>query len=80
MQVGFGKNYGFPMVFAIGVKAGTPGVYRSSDEGRSWRKINRQGFGLGTMDEISGDPKKVGRVYVGTNGRGVWVADQVVAR
>lgn len=76
-QVGFGKGDATPMIFVIGVLEGVPGVYRSADGGKTWSKINGPEVGLATMDVIAGDPKRRGRVYLGTNGRGIWVADPV---
>ncbi len=77
-RVSFGKapSLGaFPTVFAIGRVNGRPGVFRSTDEGRNWSQINDAKTGFGTMMEIEGDPRVFGRVYLGTNGRGVLVAE-----
>jgi len=77
-QVGFGrpapgKNY--PTIFLIGTVDGVAGIFRSTDEGSTWVRINDASTGFGVMNNITGDPKVFGRVYLGTNGRGVLVAD-----
>jgi xyloglucan-specific exo-beta-1,4-glucanase len=52
------------------------GVYRSTDAGASWVRINDDQHQYGNAGEaITGDYSVFGRVYLGTNGRGVLVAD-----
>jgi hypothetical protein len=63
--VGFGKA-------APGTVGRVFGVFRSTDEGATWRRLNdgRHQFGyLGPS--ITGGPDLYGRVYLATNGRGV---------
>jgi hypothetical protein len=73
--VGFGKaapGAAYQAIYLNGTVHGVFGVYRSTDEGATWLRINddRHQFGyLGYV--ITGDPNVYGRVYVGTNGRGV---------
>lgn len=77
-QIGLGAaapGADYPALYIIGKVGGTGGVFRSIDEGRSWARINDAATGFGTMQVIEGDPKMFGRVYVGTNGRGILVAD-----
>lgn len=77
-RISFGKAQspgGYPTAYLIGTVRGVVGVFRSTDECRTWVRINDAATGYGTMDQIEGDPKVFGRVYVGTNGRGVLVAD-----
>ncbi|HRK21513.1 MAG TPA: xyloglucanase [Fimbriimonadaceae bacterium] len=77
-QIGFGKEAPgktYPTLYLIGRVKGIVGVFRSTDEGATWTRINDAKTGFGTMQVIEGDPKVFGRVYVGCNGRGVLVAD-----
>lgn len=69
---GLGKN----ALFAIGTLDGVRGIWRSTDLGRSWARIDddRHRWG-GRYRVISGDPRRAGRVYVGTDGRGLLFGD-----
>lgn len=66
---------GYPTLYIVGTISATSGVFRSTDEGKHWTQINDAETGFGTMNWICGDPKLFGRVYLGTNGRGVLFAD-----
>ncbi len=73
---GLGKD----SVFAIGTLGGLRAIWRSSDMGRSWKRIDddQHRWG-GRYRVISGDPRRPGRVYVGTDGRGLFYGDPVPA-
>lgn len=78
-RYGLGKGApgsGWPALYAIGERGGQQGVFRSIDGGARWQRINddRHQWGL-RMRVISGDPRRYGRVYVGTDGRGVMYGD-----
>jgi photosystem II stability/assembly factor-like uncharacterized protein len=78
--LGFGKaapgGDGYPAVFQTGSVEDLTGVYRSDDAGRSWVRINDDAHQWGwTGEVITGDPRIHGRVYLGTNGRGVQYGD-----
>jgi xyloglucan-specific exo-beta-1,4-glucanase len=64
-------------LYIAGKVGGVDGVYRSDDSGASWVRINDDQHQYGNMgNAISGDPRVYGRVYLGTDGRGVLVADR----
>jgi hypothetical protein len=77
-SVGFGKPHheaGFPTLFLSGKIAGVEGVYRSVDTGKTWLQIDDGQHHYGWIGVVSGDPRIFGRVYMGTNGRGVISGD-----
>lgn len=79
-SVSFGKaapGADYPSIFVIGRVAGVEGAFRSDDKGLTWVQINNEKSGFGTMMHICGDPKVFGRVYLGTNGRGIVVFDPI---
>ncbi|ROO61620.1 cellulose binding domain-containing protein [Micromonospora sp. Llam0] len=82
-NVGFGKGApgaGYHAVFLVGTIDGVTGVFRSDDTGASWVRINDDQHQYGNMgDAITGDPRVYGRVYLGTNGRGILMADRLGA-
>jgi len=76
-EVGFGKaapGERYPTVFVHGRVGGADGVFRSVDEGRTWLRINTDAIQFATRNVITGDPRVFGRVYLGTNTRGILVA------
>ncbi|MGP3982379.1 1,4-beta-glucanase [Streptomyces sp. KR80] len=78
-SLGFGKaatKNGYPAIFQVGSVADFTAVYRSDDEGRTWIRINDDAHQWGWIGEtITGDPRIHGRVYLGTNGRGIQYGD-----
>jgi photosystem II stability/assembly factor-like uncharacterized protein len=73
--VGFGKaapGTSYPAIYLTGLVAGVQGVFRSLDEGNTWARINVDAKQWGWIGQtITGDPNIFGRVYLGTNGRGI---------
>ncbi|KAG9017606.1 hypothetical protein FRB90_000557 [Tulasnella sp. 427] len=69
---------GYPSVFVIGTYNSVVGVYRSDDQGSTWTRLDDAAhrFGSGSANVISGDQRIWGRVYVGTNGRGIFYGDE----
>ncbi|HTW79643.1 MAG TPA: xyloglucanase [Terracidiphilus sp.] len=76
--VGFGRpaeGNPYPTVYAVGTVNGVYGIFRSLDEGRSWTRINDDAHQYGKLGDVTGDPRIFGRVYVGTQGRGIVYGD-----
>jgi hypothetical protein len=78
--VGFGKaapGARYHALYLIGTVNGVTGIFRSVDGGNTWKRINddRTRFGGTVGGVITGDPEVFGRVYVGSNGRGVLYGD-----
>jgi hypothetical protein len=77
--VGFGKaaaGASYPTVFIWGTIGGVTGVYRSTDAGQSWTRINdsaHQYGGPGNGHFVVGDMNTFGVVYMSTAGRGIVV-------
>jgi photosystem II stability/assembly factor-like uncharacterized protein len=75
---GFGKGgpgSGYAALYLVGVAKGVRGIFRSDDGARSWTRINDDQHQWGLVLQVTGDPKKYGRVYVGTHGRGIFYGD-----
>jgi photosystem II stability/assembly factor-like uncharacterized protein len=71
---GLGKG----AVFAIGSQSGVRGIWRSTDRGASWRRIDDAAHRWGGRYRVvAGDPRRAGRVYVGTDGRGLFYGDPI---
>jgi len=64
-----------PALYLVGTVDGQRGFFRSTDGGASWVRINDDQHQWGLVLQITGDPKKFGRVYVGTHGRGTFYGD-----
>ena len=72
-----------PAVYAFGVnfKMKFGGLYRSIDGGATWTRINDDDHQWGLRYRvITGDPRSFGRVYVGTDGRGIFYGDPAPAK
>ncbi|WP_141204860.1 RICIN domain-containing protein [Streptomyces griseorubiginosus] len=79
--LGFGKakpGTGYQALYLIGTVDDVTGVFRSTDKGAGWLRINddaHQWGAIGSLGIITGDPDTYGRVYIGTNGRGLQYGD-----
>ncbi|KRG71402.1 cellulase [Stenotrophomonas terrae] len=78
-SVGLGKpakDGDAPVLFVFGEMAGKRGLYRSDNGGRRWRRIDNdaQRF-AGVIRHVTGDARIPGRVYFGTEGRGIWYGE-----
>jgi len=76
-QAAPGRDY--PAIYvANGDQNGGPaaGLYRSDDQGATWVRINDARHQWGNRFRcLAGDPRIYGRVYVGTDGRGILYGD-----
>jgi hypothetical protein len=81
--VGFGKaapGQAYPAVYIWGTVGLVDGVFRSDNKGVSWVQINdadHEFGGTGNANEVLGDPRVYGRVYMSTAGRGTVYGDLV---
>lgn len=68
---------GYPALFAAATIGGVSAYYRTDDAGVNWVQINdaAHGFGAISANVLTGDPRIYGRVYLGTNGRGIFYGD-----
>ncbi|MFD6142813.1 WD40/YVTN/BNR-like repeat-containing protein [Promicromonospora sp. NPDC060271] len=79
--LGFGKaapGTTYQALYLIGTVKDVTGVFRSTDGGATWLRINdraHQWGAIGSVGVITGDPDTYGRVYIGTNGRGLQYGD-----
>lgn len=81
-QFDFGKSAPaatYPAIFIWGKVAGVVGFFRSDNAGSSWVRINSNLQQFGYINDMAGDPRVYGRVYLGTSGRGVVVGELVPA-
>lgn len=75
--VGFGKaapGSDFPTIYIYGTVDGVTGVFRSTDQGAGWVRVNdeqHQYGGPGNASMVIGDMNVFGRVYMSTAGRGI---------
>jgi hypothetical protein len=79
--LGFGKaadGADYPAIYQVGSTETITAVYRSDDEAKTWVRINDDAHQWGWIGEvIAGDPRVYGRVYLGTNGRGIQYGEPV---
>jgi hypothetical protein len=82
--IGFGKPapfHKYPALYSSAEVFGDWGIYRSDDAGFTWIRINDDQHQYAqTNSAITGDPRIYGRVYFGTNGRGIIYGDPVDCR
>jgi photosystem II stability/assembly factor-like uncharacterized protein len=66
----------YPSLYVAGSYRHQPGLFRSDDAGATWVRINDDLNQWGNRYTcIAGDPRIFGRVYVGTDGRGIFYGD-----
>ncbi len=73
--IGFGMaapGQGYMALYSSAQVNGVRGIFRSTDTGATWVRINDDQHQYGSTNEaITGDPRVFGRVYIGANGRGI---------
>jgi photosystem II stability/assembly factor-like uncharacterized protein len=77
---GFGKAASGrkdPALFVAGVIGSSDAIFRSDDGGGHWVRINDPLHRFGLILQITGDPNRYGRVYIGIHGRGVVYGERV---
>lgn len=78
-SVGLGKparDGAAAVLFVYGDVAGKRGLYRSDNSGRRWTRIDNDGQRFaGQIRHVTGDTRIHGRVYFGTEGRGIWYGE-----
>ena len=74
---GVGRNGQGQSLYLVGSTAGgRHGIFRSTDAGTTWLEINSPMQPIGDVPEcIAGSWSRFGEVFLGTNGRGVFVGD-----
>ena len=77
-SVGFGMagpGATYPALYLFGQIANALTFYRSLDGGAIWVPISDAAHQYGNASLIIGDPRTFGRVYIRTNGRGIFYGD-----
>ncbi len=66
----------YQAIYVYGNVNGTQGVFRSTDSGKTFLRVNddRHQYG-GNISVMTADPRVFGRYYLGINGRGIIYAD-----
>ncbi|WP_425490485.1 WD40/YVTN/BNR-like repeat-containing protein [Dyella mobilis] len=64
-------------LFAAGVRNGLQALYRSTDGGAQWLRIDDDAHRYGKIRLVTGDPRIFGRVYFASSGRGIVYGDSL---
>jgi xyloglucan-specific exo-beta-1,4-glucanase len=73
-SLGFGKpadGKTIPTLYLAGKVENVAGLFRSTDMGATWGRINDEQHQFGVVHQLAGDPRIFGRVYLATSGRGI---------
>jgi hypothetical protein len=77
-HIGFGRaktGSNYPSIYTSAVIDKVHAIYRSDDKAVTWVHINDESHQYGSVQCITGDSRVYGRVYFGTNGRGIVYGD-----
>jgi hypothetical protein len=66
-----GEPEAFPAIYTAATIGGTYGFYRTTDEGRTFVRLNTDAQMFGEINSIEGDSRVYGRFYIATGSRGV---------
>jgi xyloglucan-specific exo-beta-1,4-glucanase len=77
IAVGVPKAGATPVLFASATISGVNSVYRTDDLGQNWVKVAdaAHGFGSASGLVLAADARVYGRVFIGTNGRGIFYGE-----
>ena len=73
-NIGFGRpapGKTTPSVYLNATMGNAEGILRSDDAGRSWVRVDDPDHQFGWKNDVIGDPRVYGRVYLATGGRGI---------
>ncbi|KAF9889037.1 hypothetical protein FE257_008014 [Aspergillus nanangensis] len=64
----------YPVIFGFLTVDGATALFKTEDMGANWQTISdaKHGFGAASANVVNGDMSNYGRVFVGTNGRGIF--------
>lgn len=67
----------YPVIFGFFTVDGVTALFKTEDSGTNWQMISdaAHGFGSASANIVNGDMSNYGRVFVGTNGRGIWYGE-----
>ena len=73
-----GSRGAYPTLFVYGTYGGVQGIFRSTDKGATWMRASDDAHNFGGPENpwaFVADPRVFGRIYMGTNGRGIVYGD-----
>lgn len=76
--IGFGApkpGTDYPAIYLNGVVNGVYGIFMSTDEGKTWMRINDDKHQFGWIHYMIGDMNEFGRIFLGTEGRGIIIGE-----
>jgi len=62
-------------MYLAGKRGSVRGLFRSTDHGAHWQRINDDAHQFGAVGHVTGDPRIFGRVYFATGGRGIFYGE-----